>query len=265
MGELVGAHTIDPDLAERVNRILRPADDVCTVSVMCALLDTIDAQPTDDAKRAVLTHALDVQWCAEWSGAPTPASEYPEHTCACTVEHDPNDGVHQGLNLYVAYLELEMAPTAEVVGRRAWEFLQPFSKREHKIHALVHIMGELEDKVEPAREVLQHEASVPNEERYPILWTHRQILRGILFRGNKSDSFTGSGEALLRGIAEIEDERERAIVAGYALQMMLEHRLAKVAAHASAQGIASSVLSALFGGKGGVLDILILGSRPPQP
>lgn len=218
-----------PDkLAERLNALMRPEDDVNWTASAQGLLAAINDERSPEARVAALAYVLTEKPWAYWSGPKTPASGFPKPIDTSPGSRDRADAeafgadrkVRQRFDALVAQLRVEEPDVIERA-KRAWAFLETVPTRVGRATVLESMLRSdtfVPKDISPRE--LKFAEEIPDADWRAALWKHRRIIaetngavQAAADGGIKSEA--GIAWAIDRALSRIEDERERAMVSGF--------------------------------------------------
>lgn len=223
------ARKLSQAVEDRLNVLMRSDKDVPIIAIVNSILQVLGDLRTPEERQAALAHVFAYRFFAWLSGSPTPADQYSPYP-----DIKPNGRDHAAVQVVsrdivfrerIDRLELRMLaeqPTVDESATQALVFLEKQCPTVfHKITALAYMMGSPAfHDIQSCRDVRFNE--YVDEDAYrAILWKHRGVLRRfVAIDCNRPQTKTGLGSAVLDAIHTIADERERAVVFGYALSIL---------------------------------------------
>ncbi|MDO8621750.1 MAG: hypothetical protein Q7R80_00790 [bacterium] len=251
--------SIPESTAERLNALMRPADDVLPTAVGQGILAAINDEGTPEARRAALAYVFETKPWAYWSGPKTPTSGFPKPLDPRSSDAD-REALLAVLNdrdfclqivAFTAQLRVDR-PDATERAKRSLAFLEQHAKTPaHRVSAIEFMLDSDAFVVQstPPREIKFDEV-LPSDVVNPVLWKHRGRIaeaKGAFDVATTGaiKTTTGAVWAADHVLNGIEDERERAIVRGW-----FTVRVATVVAGSQVAMALSASIHDLFGGIG---------------
>ncbi|MDP3774660.1 MAG: hypothetical protein Q8Q85_10380 [Gemmatimonadales bacterium] len=253
--------SIPESTAERLNALMRPADEVLPTAVGQGILAAIHDEQTPEARRAALAYVFETKPWAYWSGPKTPPSGFPkprdprssdaDREALLAVLNDRDFGLQ--LMALTAQLRVDR-PDATERAKRALAFLEQHAKTPaHRISTIEFMLESDAFLVQstPPREIKFDEV-LPDDEVNPVLWKHRGRIAEAkgAFDAAKTDAIKttiGAVWAADHALNSIEDERERAIVRGWFTIRMAS----AIAGSQVAMALSASIHDLFCGGREG--------------
>lgn len=218
--------------AERLNALMRPAEDVDSFAVIRSILGVIADEPTDEARGRALGYVFENWDLAYLSGPRTPAQEYQppfdlkgRDRAAVDAMREQGDEIPLRIISILSRWSADRADTTEL-GQRAWAFLQTLSLPLAKVAALETFRQGVAVAPKRVGGEPQYNEPLPNERFHGILWRHRTALTAAMeaLTDDRLRTKGAIGAAFLAALSSIEDPEERANIAGTALAFLRGRR-----------------------------------------
>lgn len=252
---------ISEKLAERLDALMRPAEDVSNYAAYAGILAAVTDAGSEEQRIAALAYVFANKPFARWSGLPTPATEYPAAPDFAGRDRTAFEALEQDHQFMMRLIAFEMQTAADEVDapertRRAWAFLTtkcstPMAKVT-AFKAMLRDGSPFFGGSTPPTDV-RYNKPMPSSEYDAILWRNRAViarLNGI----RTSDAFktkTATGAAVFAAISEIREESERAVVLGYYLDKQ------RGGIEIGALALEPSIMASLFGALDGALSDIV--------
>lgn len=245
--------------AERLNALMRPAEDVSRLTAMRSLIGVIADEPTDEARGTALGYVFENWNLAFLSGPQTPAQGYQppfdpkgRDRKAADALRERAEEIPLRIISILSEWSADQADTAEL-GRRAWVLLKTLSLPLEQAATLDTFLKGVEMAPKHVSGEPQYNEPLPNDRYHGILWRHRAALTAAMAAPTDDRLRTKGaiGAAFLAALDRIEDPEERANVAGSALVRFRDRRggmIAEIVATAIPLGDFDVLAAALAGG-----------------
>ncbi|MFH1098448.1 MAG: hypothetical protein V1723_00760 [Candidatus Uhrbacteria bacterium] len=249
---MVTAPSVPEATAARLNALMRPAGDVANYSVVVGLLAAVSDAGSEEERIAALAYVFANKPFAQGSGPPTSASEYPPALGLDGRDREALEELNslerdRGFFRKVFVLGLSVdTDEADVPerARRAWAFLKeqcttPLAK-VFALNLMIQSDSPFLGSATPPAE-LRYNELLSDDEYAGILWRNRTVIARLdgIRKSEKIKSQHAFADATLTALAEIHDERERAVALGYLLGYFLRGQQDAIEDRAPALGFLS--------------------------
>ncbi|MDO8582121.1 MAG: hypothetical protein Q7S16_04595 [bacterium] len=185
---------------------------------MTAILDVIEGEPDDDARRKALSYAIRVRNYSELlSGERTPESEYPptkmspDDDVHVAFDEETFDDVHAQTEAFMAQIATNDLTFDQAV-TKGFNIIQRYpGNTGARVHVLLHLLMELEDYSSKSEtSTLPKKPTI--DEIQKVSRKHWEILRRGKIALKKSESPIDSANIIAGTVKAIPNEQERMII-----------------------------------------------------